>query len=205
MPLPSQVPSFPQVAAVASVQAFSGSAPFGTLVQVPSAPASAQDAHPPVQLEAQQYPCWQKPEAHCAVPEHAVPSGCSEQVPPLQTLGAVQSALVVQLVLQTLFVVSQAKAWHEEAVGGVQVPVPLQSAGGENIEPVQLPGAHCVPAAYFWHAPAPSQKPLLPQVGAPASLHCASGSWPDGTLTQAPRLPVSPQDWQVPVHAELQQ
>ena len=29
-------------------------------------------------------------------------------------------------------------------------------------------GAHCVPAAYSWQAPAPSQKPVVPQVAAPS-------------------------------------
>jgi hypothetical protein len=70
---------------------------------------------------------------------------------------------------------------------------------------VQVAAAHCVPAAYLSQAPAPLQKPLVPQVVAPASVHCASGSWPEGTLVQAPRLPASAHDWQVPVQAELQQ
>jgi hypothetical protein len=70
---------------------------------------------------------------------------------------------------------------------------------------VQVAGAHWVPAAYFWQAPAPLQNPLLPQVGAVPSVHWLSGSCPAGTLVQAPWLPVNPQDWQVPVQAELQQ
>jgi hypothetical protein len=70
---------------------------------------------------------------------------------------------------------------------------------------VQVAAAHCVPAAYFWQAPDPSQNPLLPQVGAVASVHWFKGSCPAGTLVQAPWLPVRPQDWQVPAQAELQQ
>jgi len=90
-------------------------------------------------------------------------------------------------------------------VGGVQVPVPLQTEAGAWVDPVQVAGAHCVPAAYFWQAPAPLQNPLLPQLVAPASVHWASGSCPDGTLVQVPMLLVSAQDWQVPVQAVLQQ
>jgi hypothetical protein len=91
----------PQVAAVPSVQALSGSVPFGTFVQTPGLPASAHEAHPPEQLDAQQTPCWQSPEAHWAAPEQTVPSGWSVQVPALQMLGGVQSAVAVQVVLQT--------------------------------------------------------------------------------------------------------
>lgn len=35
--------------------------------------------------------------------------------------------------------------------------------------------------------------------------HWPSGSWPAGTLVQAPALPVSPQDLQLPVQAVEQQ
>lgn len=45
----------------------------------------------------------------------------------------------------------------------------------------------------------------MPQVAAPASAHWASGSWPAGTLVQAPALPASAHDWQTPVQAEAQQ
>ena len=117
------------------------------MVQAPRVPARAHDAHPPVQLDAQQNPCWQKFEAHWVAAAQTVPFGWSEQVPPLQTLGAVQSVLTVQVVLQTLLVVSQANAMHDWVVAGVQVPVPLQSAGGVKVEPAQVAGAHCVPEA----------------------------------------------------------
>jgi hypothetical protein len=176
------------------------------LVQVPKVPARPHEAQPPAQAVAQQNPCWQRPEAHWAVDAQTVPSGCSEQVVPLQTLGAVQSALAVQVVLQTLLVVSQAKAPHDEVVGGVQVPVPLHSAGGVNTALVQVAAAHCVPEGYFWQAPAPLQKPLLPQLAAPALVQRAPGSVPpDGTLVQVPMLLVSAHDWQVPAQAVLQQ
>jgi hypothetical protein len=105
---------------------------------------------------------------------HAVPIPCSEQVVPLQTLGAVQSVVevaTVQVFLQIWLVASQAKAPQEVGAAGVQVPVPLQSEAGVWVEPVQVAAAHWVPAAYFWQAAAPLQNPLLPQVGAVASAH----------------------------------
>ena len=108
MPLPSQVPSVPQVAAVASAQALRGSVPAVMLVQVPRVPASAHDAQVPEQVEAQQTPCWHSPDAQDPATVQEWPSGASVQVPALQMLGAVQSASTVQVILQILLVVSQA-------------------------------------------------------------------------------------------------
>jgi hypothetical protein len=59
LPPPSQEPSVPQVAAVASVHWLSGSWPAGTETQVPSDPAMAQEEQLAVQVVAQQTPCWQ--------------------------------------------------------------------------------------------------------------------------------------------------
>jgi hypothetical protein len=52
----------------------------------------------------------------------------------------------------------------------LQVPVPLQVAAGVSVFPVQVAAAHCVPEAYRWHALAPSQNPVWPQVEA-ATAH----------------------------------
>lgn len=78
------------------------------LVQVPGVPVRAQEAQVPEQLEAQQTPCWQRPEAQAVATVQVWPSGASVQVPALQMLGAVQSPSAVQVILQMLFVVSQA-------------------------------------------------------------------------------------------------
>jgi hypothetical protein len=51
----------PQPLAPVSAHWFSGSAPAGTLVQVPALPVSAHDWQFPAQLDAQQTPCWQNP------------------------------------------------------------------------------------------------------------------------------------------------
>jgi hypothetical protein len=96
------------------------------LVHVPSVPVRAHEAHVPEQLDAQQTPCWQSPDAQAVPAVQAWPSGASVQVPALQMFGEVQSVSTVQVILQTLLVVSQAKAPQEVAVGATQVPVPLQ-------------------------------------------------------------------------------
>jgi hypothetical protein len=128
-PAPSQVPSVPQLAAPLSVHWLRGSAPTGTKVQVPAVPASAQERQVPVQLELQQTPCWQRPEAHSTPPVQVVPSGFLVHWPALQMLGAVQSALLVQEVRQRP-PDPQAKAPHEIGVAVWQVPLPLQVRSG---------------------------------------------------------------------------
>lgn len=89
--------------------------------------------------------------------------------------------------------------------GTAQVPLPSHAAAGVTVEPLQVAPAHAVPAAYFWQAPLPLQKPLVPQVVAPASLQWASGSCPAGTATQVPTEPVRLQALQIPVQAVAQQ
>ena len=99
-PMPLQVPSLPQPAAPASVHWFSGSAPLGTLVQVPSVPATAHDRHVPVQAPMQQKPCSQKPVLHWAGAVQATPTGSRPQLVPEQVFGDAQSAVVPQVVRQ---------------------------------------------------------------------------------------------------------
>src|SRR5262245_34300338 len=62
-----------------------------------------------------------------------------------------------------------------------------------------------MPDAYRRQAPAPLQKPSVPQVLAPWSVHWFSGSVPVGTLVHVPCVPVSAHDLQVPVQAVPQQ
>ena len=64
---------------------------------------------------------------------------------------------------------------------------------------------HCVPLAYFWQAPLPSQKPLVPQVAAVASVHWLSGSWPAGTAMQVPSEPAIAHDEQLVAQVVAQQ
>jgi hypothetical protein len=51
----------------------------------------------------------------------------------------------------------------------------------------------------------PLQKPLVPQLAAPASVHWFSGSWPAVTLLHVPMLPVSAHDLQLELQAVAQQ
>jgi len=89
--------------------------------------------------------------------------------------------------------------------GVAQVPLPSHDAAGVKVEPAQAAGAQPVPAAYFWQAPLPLQKPLVPQVAKPASLHWASGSRPAGTATQVPSDPLRSQELQIDVQVVAQQ
>jgi hypothetical protein len=99
-PLPSHMPSVPQLVAPLSAHWFRGSAPTGTGVQVPAVPVSAHDRQVPVQLELQQTPCWQSPDAHSVPPAQVTPSGFFVHWPALQMLGAMQSVFVEQVVGQ---------------------------------------------------------------------------------------------------------
>jgi hypothetical protein len=112
-PAPSQVPSVPHVVAPLSMHWFSGSAPTGTNVHVPELPDSAHDRQVPVQLELQQTPCWQRPDAHSVPPVHVTPSGFFVHWPALQMLGATQSASTEHVVRQLVPPALQLKAPHE--------------------------------------------------------------------------------------------
>jgi hypothetical protein len=93
------------------------------------------------------------------------------------------------------------------AAGFTQVPAPSQVEAPVKVPvPVgQLAARHDVPLGYFWHTPA-WQRPLVPQLLAPWSLHIPVGSaLPVATLVQVPVVPDSAHDWQAPVQALSQQ
>ena len=83
--------------------------------------------------------------------------------------------------------------------------MPLQVRADVSVEPVQLAAAHCVPAAYRRHAPAPLQKPSLPQVAMPPSVHWPRGSMPFGTFEHVPSVPATAHERHVPVQVVRQQ
>ena len=201
-PPPSQVPSSPQVAAPPSVHWPSGSCPLGTLLHEPTVPAIAHERQVPVQVVAQQTPCAQIPMLHSAFPPQAAPIGLRPQLLPLQVLGDAQSALVVQVVRQAPLPHANGAQPDESTVW--QVPVPLHVRAGVNVVPEQVAAMQVVPAAYRRQAPVPLHMPSLLQLEAPRSAHWFRGSWPFGTLVQAPTVPASAHDWQPP-QAELQQ
>jgi hypothetical protein len=190
--------------------ATAGAAPAGTLVQVPAAVPSAHDWQRPVQALEQQTPCWQKVDAHSPPAPQVVPSALRPQVPVvvLHRLGETQSAVVVQVVLHWPFVPQLRLPPQVVGVTAApQTPRPLHRRGGVKLAVVQAEGAHCVPLTNLRHAPAPSQVPSVPQVDAAVAVHwvATTGAVPAGTGAQVPTLPISAHDWQVPVHAELQQ
>jgi hypothetical protein len=90
------------------------------------------DRHAPVQAVRQQVPCSQKPLEHSVAPVQAVPLGFLPQLPPVQTLGATQSALVVQVTRQLPL---------------AQVPAPSQARAGVNVVPLQVDAAQVLPLA----------------------------------------------------------
>jgi hypothetical protein len=164
-----QDPSVPQVAAPASAHCASGSAPAGTLAQVPGEPASAHDRQVPVQVVAQQTPCAQMLELHSPAPAQTAPIGLRPQLPPLHTFGDEQCASVVQVVRQAP--VPQAKGAHGDGSAVWQVPLPLHERAGVTIDAVQVAATHWVPAAYRRQAPAPLQDPSVLQLAVPRSAH----------------------------------
>ena len=99
-PTPSQAPSAPQLAAPWSAHWPSGSAPAGTVEQVPLDPASAHDMQVTVHDVWQQTPWAQIPLRQSGPAAHAAPSGSLPQLPLVQTLPAEQSPPVVQTARQ---------------------------------------------------------------------------------------------------------
>jgi hypothetical protein len=87
----------------------------------------------------------------------------------------------------------------------VQTPAALQVLAAYSVDPVQRPGAHWVPAAYFRQAPLPLQAPSVPQVLTACCSHSLMGSWPSAMGLQAPAVLAMSQAWQMPVQALLQQ
>ena len=124
---------------------FSGSAPLGTLVQVPTVPASAQDWQVAPQAVMQQTPWAQTPDTHSPPPPQATPVAFLAQLPPMQVNGATQSALTVQVFLHAAE--PQAYGSHMDDVAAWHVPVPLHDRADVSVEPVQLWAAHWIPDA----------------------------------------------------------
>src|SRR6185503_14006772 len=131
-PIPLQRPFVPQVSAPAFTHCVAGvgGMPAVMLVQVPGDAVSAHDWQVPEQAVAQQTPCAQKPEAHSVAIAQVRPSGFFEHVPPLQMLGATQSASAVHVVLHALAVVSQTYGLQGELAAAAHMPVPLHRRGG---------------------------------------------------------------------------
>lgn len=108
-PLPSHVPSNPHSvwATAGHCVVTMGAVPLGTFEQVPTFPVSVHVMHVPVHAVLQQTPCTQFPDVHWALLAQVAPFVFVVHAPLLQVFGATQSVSTVQVVLQTLLVVSQ--------------------------------------------------------------------------------------------------
>jgi hypothetical protein len=91
--------------------------------------------------------------------------------------------------------------------GATQLLLVLHVEAPVRLDPVQEAPEHWVPDAYFWQAPLPLQKPLVPQVAAPVSVHwvVGLGLLPPAIDVQVPTMPVRLHAVQMPVQAVLQQ
>jgi hypothetical protein len=143
-PLPSQVPSVPQPAGPLSAHWASGSLPAGTLVQVPRLPGTAHDRQVPVQVVAQQIPCWQIWELQSSFEPQVAPIGALPQLLLVQTLPALQSASPLQVVRQApaLPHTYGSHGWPEL---GTQAPLPSQREAPVSVDPVHAWPLHALP------------------------------------------------------------
>jgi hypothetical protein len=94
-----------------------------------------------------------------------------------------------------------------DCVPAWQLPLLHVPASVSDAAPaVQMAAEHVVPSAYLWQPPAPSHRPLVPQLGAPLSAQASLGSMvPAATGVQVPVLPATLQAWQEPQAALPQQ
>jgi hypothetical protein len=144
--VPLQVPSRPQVEAAAIVHwvAGVGAAPAGTGEQVPALLVSAHDMQAPAQALLQQTPWAQKPDWQAEAAVQVAPGGSLPQLLLTQELGATQSVLVMQVVLQA--VPPHWKGSHIDVVAARQLPAPSQVRADVSVDPLQDGGAQFVPA-----------------------------------------------------------
>jgi hypothetical protein len=148
--------------------------PAGIGVHLPRDAASAQLRQAPAQPSLQQTPSTQKFDLQSVAFVHAPPSCFGPQLPPTQAMPVTQSASVLHLVLQAPL--TQRKGRQSCTPAGRQAPRPSQVPAVLSRSPAQDGGTQTVSAAYFVHAPNPSQVPVCPQLGALVSLQIARGS-----------------------------
>jgi len=189
-PLPSHLPSLPQLDAAETPQVPLGSVALtATGEHVPIDAVSVHDTQGPLHTALQQTFCAEhtRPVWHSAEPAHVPPGGLRPHEPlePHVAFGA-QSAFDLHAELQTF--VPQPKGKQDFAAGVAHVPAP------SHVEPavkVIVPVGHVeplqeVPAAYFWQAPA-THLPFVPHEAPPWSTHSDFGSTvPVGTFVHVP-------------------
>lgn len=207
-PAPSQVPTKPQ-GGLAAQRPCGSAAAAGTSLHAPSRPAMSQDSQVPQLVAPQHTPSTHAlPVRQSASVAQASPRRClSPQVFfwRSQIAGGAQSPSATQAVLQAEPL--QAKGAHDCVLAGLHVPAPSQARPSVcAVAPAgQAGGAQAVPAPKRAQAPLPSQKPVVPQLAAPAFVHELVGSTPPaGTGAQVPGEAARAHDRQVPVQAVRQ-
>ena len=99
---------------------------------------------------------------------------------------------------------------HGIVIAAWQLPFPSHDRGKVSVEDVgesaQVVTEQTVPATYFWQPPVPLQRPLVPQLVAPWSVHMPRGSTaPAGRAVQVPSEPRMLQATQEAAQSMLQQ
>jgi hypothetical protein len=203
-PLPSHMPSRPQVDAASAAHSLRGSVPALAGMQAPSAPVALQVMQRPVHAVWQHTPSTQKFELHSPALVQAAPFGKSpEQVPFEQNELAMQSPLSLQRVAQRP--PAQTYGSHAFVVAGRHAPSPSQVRCELSTPATQLSGAQAVPAACSRQAPLPSHMPSRAQVDGASSGHSLAGSSPAAIGMQDPSLPGRLHATQAPPQAAPQQ
>jgi hypothetical protein len=172
---------------------FVSSAPAGLFVQVPRLPVTLQAWHVARQRVPQQTPSTQKVLWHCEPLVHVPPLAFKQTPLPSQMAGAAHRGLSEFPDMTFEQVPTLPDKLHD--LHAVEQEVAQQTPSA------QTPLAHSlldaqVCATTFLQFPAPSH--------ARVPLHVPSVEY-FATLVHVPMLPVTLQDWQFAVHAELQQ
>jgi hypothetical protein len=206
-PMPLHIPSSPQVAAVSSAHWPCRSWPSGTLRQVPSLPATAQERHVPVHVVPQHLPCAQNVELHSSPLPQVAPIGFLPQLPATQLLGATQSASDVHVVRQVLPSGAHWNGVQGSVVAPEQPPALSHVPVVVRMNPTQASAAHTTPAFPLKraHAPVPSHTPVVPQVVAASVGQRSPGSVPWNAGRHVPSVPGFRQVKQARLHPSLQQ
>jgi hypothetical protein len=165
-PLPSHVPLKPQ-GGVNGQPPCGSIPPAGTGAQVPADPTTLHDVQVAQVGTEQQTPSTQLPLSHSADAPQIWPSRFLPHEPLVHTFPAAQSPSTVQAARHA--VPLQVYGVQVCIVAGLHAPAPSHiRASVPMVVPTGHTGAaHCVPASYSWQLPAPSQKPLVPQLAAP--------------------------------------
>jgi hypothetical protein len=144
-PVPSHLPLVPQVEAPVSVHWVDGVGawPAGTCLQVPTLFVRLQAVQFPVQALLQQTLLTQKPDWQAAGVWQSCPTESLPQLLATQVAGALQSALVEQVVLQAPLE-PQPQGSQSVDVTVWQVPAPSQVAAAVNTSPEQVDGMQTV-------------------------------------------------------------